>query len=78
MFHNTDYSPCSSNMMANSWGGQYFKHMTIVNDDSSVIISEAPSLLTTLVVIYDRDNVIRQATGANVIKLFMVVSFEFS
>ncbi len=62
--------------------GLYYKHVTIVNDDSSVIISKWSFKLidNPRVVIYDRNRFIIQATGAgvNVIKPLAVVSYAFS
>ncbi len=41
-------------------------------------VSEAPNLLTILeVIIYDRNMIMIQATGANVIKLFTAIRYEF-
>jgi hypothetical protein len=54
--------------------GLYYKHITIVNDDSSVI-NKFEALVTNdcRVVIYDRHMFIVPATGGNRIKFFTLV-----
>ncbi len=44
--------------------GLYYKHITIVNDDSSIVNKFAASL-TARVIIYDRHMFIVQATEVN-------------
>jgi hypothetical protein len=54
--------------------GLYYKHITIVNYDSSVVNKFGASLTDDArVVIYDCHMFIVQATGANVMRLFIVV-----
>jgi hypothetical protein len=51
-------------MPKTSTSGLYHKHMTIVNDDSSIIIKWSSKLIDTATgVIYDRHMFIVQATG---------------
>jgi hypothetical protein len=55
--------------------GLYYKHMTIVNDNSSVIIKWSSKLTDAARgVIYDHHMFIVQATGVNVIKLLFFIS----
>ncbi len=55
--------------------GLYYKHVTIVNDNSSVINKGSLKLIDNArVVIYDLNRFIIQATGINVIKLFYFIS----
>jgi hypothetical protein len=59
--------------------GLYYKHATIINYASSGVNKLRASLNDDArVVIYDRHMFIVQATGPNVIKLFMSVIYEFS
>jgi hypothetical protein len=54
--------------------GLYYKHITIVNDDSRVVSWWLRSLFDdALVVIYDCNVFITQATGANDIKRLSVI-----
>ncbi len=55
-----------------SSSGLCYKHVTILNDDSNVIIKWSLKLIddATRVVIYDRNMFIIQATDVNAMKLF--------
>jgi hypothetical protein len=56
----------SSLIFANKASGQYYKHITIVNDDSSVIIKGHSSLMDdAIVIIYDHNMFIILATGGD-------------
>ncbi len=58
--------------------GLYYKHMTIVNDDSRVNIKWSFKLIdATTDIIYDRHMFIVQATGDIVIKLLTAVIYKF-
>jgi hypothetical protein len=53
---------------------QYYKHITIVNDDCSIANKFEASLTDDArVIIYDRHMFIEQATDVNVLKLFSSV-----
>ncbi len=58
--------------------GLYYKHVTIVYGDSSVISKWSfKHIDDTSIVIYDHHRFIIQANGPNVIKLFPSVIYEY-
>ncbi len=58
----------------NDTSGLYYKHVTIINDDSSIISKRSVKLIgNSRVIIYDCNRFILQVTGVNVIKLFSLL-----
>jgi hypothetical protein len=62
-------SPISATVSANC--GLYYKHVTIVNDNSSIINKRSFKLIDDArVIIYDRNRFIIRATGQNIQQLY--------
>ena len=57
--------------------GQYYKHITIINYDSSIVNKFVPSLTdNTRVIIYDHHMFVLQASGVNFINIFHACNLQ--
>jgi hypothetical protein len=66
-------------MFVGKASGLYYKPITIVNDDSSIINKLETSLIDNArVIIYNRHMFIVQATGAEFTTLYFFVTYEWA